>query len=144
MQDGDEAELRREHQDEILIVALAAGRSDEEAAALADCSARTVRRRRREEPAFARQVSIRRADQVAALTGRLLTHSHRAVEAIAAALDDDDPRIRLQAARLLLGTADRFRRSTEVDDQIAEVHALAQAIARPDSDDHTDPTGGSS
>jgi hypothetical protein len=143
MQDGDEAELRREHQDEILIVALAAGRSDEEAAALADCSAQTVRRRR-EEPAFARQVSIRRADQVAALTGRLLTHSHRAVEAIAAALDDDDPRIRLQAARLLLSTADRLRRSTEVDDQIAEVHALAQAIARPDSDDHTDPTGGSS
>jgi hypothetical protein len=127
---NSEAEERRTHEDEILISALAAGRTDAQASALADCSARTVRRRRSEDPEFRRQVSALRAERVQSLTGQLLSHGERAIEVLAAALEDDDPRIRLSAVRLMLTSSERLHRTTELEGQLDEALARTEAAVR--------------
>ncbi len=122
--EGELAERRRD-QDEILIGALASGATDEVAAELAGCSARTVRRRRHDDRDFHEAVKQRRAERTAALTGRLVELADRAVDVLVAALDDETPRVRLRAAELVLSSGARLRRATEVDDEIAELKRLA-------------------
>jgi len=86
--EGEFAERRRD-QDEILIGALASGATDEVAAELAGCSARTVRRRRHDDRDFHQAVKQRRAERTAALTGRFVDLADRAVDVLVAALDDE-------------------------------------------------------
>ena len=83
-----EAEARRSAQDEILLEALASGRTYTEAGELAGVSDRTVARRIA-EPAFARLVRDRRDEQVQTVAGQLSTMANTAVMAIASCLDDE-------------------------------------------------------
>ncbi len=135
----DEATERRQVRDEILIAALASGRTDGEAAELAGCSARTVRRLRCEDPTFGRRVSERRAERVAAQAGRLIELGDRARETMEACLDDEVAHVRLRAADLLQRGGERQHRASHVDVEIAELRARINALLaiQAESDDTT-------
>lgn len=115
-----EAKKRRAAQDEMLIVALAAGRSYEDAGAAASVSGRTVARRMGES-AFASEVSDRRGEHVQRVTGQLTQLAEEAVAAIAACLQDQDAKIRLTAGKLILELAVRFRHQTDLERAVTEV-----------------------
>lgn len=124
----DEVTERRVVQDEILIAALATGRTDEEAAAIAGCSARTVRRRRQESPAFVTAVTEARSARVAQLAGRLIELGDRAREVIAQCLDDEEPHVRLRAADMAQRSGERLHRASGVDAELAELRAVVAEI----------------
>ena len=111
---------RREARDELLITALATGMTYEKAGQAADCSSRTVARRM-DDPEFARRVSKRRGERVVAAAGQLTSLSDSAIEAIRGCLGDEDPRVRLAAAKTLLDLAVKFRNSHDLEVEIDEI-----------------------
>ncbi len=115
-----EADRRRTHQDEVIVAALASGRSYEDAGAAAEVSARTVRRRMA-EPAFATAVSARRGERVAAVTGQLVAAGGDAIAVITDCLGSERDSVRLRAAHLLLSLGVQLRGATELEQRITEL-----------------------
>lgn len=111
---------RRAAQDELITTALASGASYEKAGEVAGCSGRTVARRM-DNAEFARQVSKRRGERVVAAAGQLTSLSDEAIEAIRGCLADEDPRVRLAAAKTLLDLAVKFRNSHDLEVEIDEI-----------------------
>lgn len=111
---------RRAAQDELITTALASGASYEKAGEVAGCSGRTVARRM-DNAEFARQVSRRRGERVVAAAGQLTSLSDEAIEAIRGCLVDEDPRVRLAAAKALLDLAVKFRNSHDLEVEIDEI-----------------------
>ena len=120
---GGESTSRREAKDAIIIAALAAGRNYREAAEEAGVDRRTVCRRL-QLPEFARRVSEARAEHAVVVSGGLASSSPRAVETIVACLDDESPKIRLAAAKLLLEMDLKARRINEIERDLAEIRQL--------------------
>lgn len=107
----DEGTSRRTAQDEMIVAALAAGFTYEQAGQRANLSGRTVARRM-SDPSFARQVADRRGEHIVATAGQLTALSSEAVEAIRSCLEDPSARTRLVAAKLVLDLSLRFRNHT--------------------------------
>ncbi|MGL4555796.1 MAG: hypothetical protein ACRC33_31900, partial [Gemmataceae bacterium] len=108
--------------DECLAAALAAGRTALQAAELAGVSRKTVERRRR-DPAFQQRVAVLRAELLDAATGALADRLSRAVETLAAALDDADARVRVRAADVLLTQMLAYRQHGELAARVAALEA---------------------
>ena len=72
------AETKSEARDDRLIVLLGEGRSYEAAAAMGDCSVKTIQRRMA-DPVFAQAVVDQRRERVSAIAGLLVGASERAV-----------------------------------------------------------------
>lgn len=113
---------RRQAEDEMLIEALAEGRTYTAAAALTAGSARTVRRRMT-DPDFAAQVSRRRAERVNEITGALVSLSTRALQTLEECLDAERPADRIRAAQVVLGSVHRYRETTEFEARLTELEA---------------------
>lgn len=120
----DQGEARRLDVDEVIIAALAAGQTYAEAAAIAGVSARTVRRRM-SEPEFAREVSTRRGEHMAVVTGQLLSAGPDAVAVLREALSCDQAPVRLRAAQLLLSLGAKSRAVTDWESRLAAVEAAS-------------------
>lgn len=120
-----EAEARRSAQDDILVEALASGRTYSEAGELAGVSHRTVARRMA-EPAFARLVRDRRDEQVHTVAGRLSTMANTAVIAIVSCLEDDEAKTRLAAGKLILELVLKFRHQHHLEVDVAEIREHLQ------------------
>jgi hypothetical protein len=118
--DDNEAEARRAAQDEVIIAALAAGNSYSLTANLAGVSERTIARRMA-DPAFARVVADRRAEQVQTITGQLSSLGAEAVAAVASCLQDDEPKTRLAAGKLVLELVLKFRHQNDLELAVAEI-----------------------
>ena len=116
----DEGTNRRIAQDEIVVAALAAGFSYEEAGQRANLSGRTVARRMA-DPGFARLVAERRGEHVVATAGRLTTLGAQAMDAIEGCLEDPSARTRLVAAKLVLDLSLKFRNSHDLELEVAEI-----------------------
>ena len=115
-------------QREVLIAALAAGRTYADAGVLAGVSERTVRRRV-SDPTFAADVAQRRSQYVLAVSGRLLKSADRAVDVILAALEDADGwSQRLKAAELLLTQLRRFTPDPQIEARLAGIEAMTEAL----------------
>jgi hypothetical protein len=114
---------RREAKDEIIIAALAAGRNYREAAERAGVDRRTVSRRM-QLPEFARRVSEGRDEHGVVVSGGLASSTPRAVSTIVACLDDESPKVRLAAAKLLLEMDLKARRINEIERDLAEIRRL--------------------
>lgn len=116
----DDSVSRRAARDEVIIAALASGMSYEQAGEVAGCSGRTVSRRM-DEAGFARRVSKRRGERVVAAAGQLTSLSDEAIDAIRGCLEDEDPRVKLAAAKTLLDLAVKFRNSHDLEVEIDEI-----------------------
>ena len=106
--------------DDLIVEALASGRSQSEAAQLAHLSKRTVARRM-SDPEFAARVSRRRGDVVAELAGRLTGLTEDAITAIGEVLMSGTPGDRLRAARLVITGVVALRRDGELEDRLREI-----------------------
>ena len=122
---GNEADRRREASDEILLAALAAGRSYAAAGELAGVSARTVRRRMA-DAAFAAEEDSRCNERVLEITGGVLGMCDEALEVVRQCLRAERPADRLRAAQLTLSMALRFRGELDLERNLAAI-------------EHTDP-----
>ena len=120
-----ETDARRKAQDDILLDALASGRTYAEAGELAGVSDRTVARRMA-EPAFARLVRDRRDEQVQTVAGQLSTMANAAVMAITSCLDDEDAKTRMAAGKLILELVLKFRHQNHLEVDVAEIREHLQ------------------
>jgi hypothetical protein len=102
--------------------ALATGHTYAEVGVLAHVSARTVRRRMT-DPVFAADVSSRRAEHTAALTGQLVTAGQGAVTVLLGCLGADSEAVRLRAAQLILSLGTQMRHAGELEDRLAAVES---------------------
>ena len=107
--EGDE---HRDEQDELIITCLAEGWTRQHVGEQVGVSTKTIQRRMGER-SFAAAVAKRRRERVEQLTGQLITASDGAVAVLQDALASDDPKIRLRAATLALGHANRFHQGEE-------------------------------
>ena len=100
----------------IAAVALAAGRSPQQAAHACGRTKRTIARWLA-EPGFARLVSDMRSELVAELSGPLPA---TAVGGLAESLTSENPRVRLRAVHLYFEWSLRLRRAMELEADITE------------------------
>lgn len=121
----------REHEDEVLKAALAAGMTYAAAGAVAGVSDRTVRRRMK-EPGFAAQVSTMRGEHVAAVTGQLAIAGGAAVEVLVDCMAAGSPALRLRAAHLVLTLGAQLRQASEFEERLT---ALETASRTPTAED---------
>ena len=119
----------RDDQDEFMIACLAEGWTHQRVAEQVGVSTKTIQRRMG-EPSFAAAVTRRRRERVDQLTGQLIAASDGAVGVLHELLASDDPRIKLRAATVTLGQANRFhqveqerelaRRQDEMEQRLQE------------------------
>ncbi|HEV2124253.1 MAG TPA: hypothetical protein VGW38_15960 [Chloroflexota bacterium] len=116
----------RQNADLTLIVAIAAGATQEQAAKQAGVSPRTVARRLA-DPEFQRQVDETRAATLRQATDRLSAASLAAVATLLKLLNADSESARLGAARAILELGAKLRESQDLEQRIA---ALEQRIGQ--------------
>jgi len=118
--------------DELIVAALATGKSYPAAAAEAGVSPRTVRRRL-QEPAFAERVARARTAYVDQTTAQLHAASASAVSVLRELLAAESLPIRMRAAIALLQVAPRWRDEAELERRLQQVEAAAAALAEKDA-----------
>lgn len=111
--------------------ALAAGKSAEQAALDAGCSARTVRRWR-EDHAFRQQVNERRTELLDAALGQLAEAAPEAVQTLRKALSAPANQARatgarVAAARAILSMLIPLKEALDLDERIAALETAAAA-----------------
>ena len=114
----------------MLAATIASGVSASAAARQLDLSLSTVQRRMG-DPDFRKLVSNLRQEVMTAALGRMTDSMTRAVDAVAALLDAENPMVRLRAARTLMTLGLRWRDSVDIADRIQE---LEQELARKQGD----------
>ena len=110
--------------DSVLIAALAAGATYEDAATQAGVSERTVRRRL-EDAEFSGQVDATRSEMIARAVGRLAEASTEAADTLRGLLAARSETVRLGAARSILELAVRLR---EHDELVSRIEALEATL----------------
>ncbi len=106
--------------DPALVVALAAGLTNKQAAKEAGVSERTVIRRL-SDPAFKRRVEEARAETLAQTSARLTAVGIAAVRTLLRLLDADSEQVRLAAAKSILDMGVRLREASDHEARIAEL-----------------------
>jgi hypothetical protein len=102
----------------MLITALAAGKSQVEAARLAGVAERTVRRRV-QDPVFCREVRECRARVLETAVGELTATVNKAVRKLGQLLDSQSENISLGAARCVLQEVVHLRESLDMEERIS-------------------------
>jgi hypothetical protein len=93
----------RKSSDPVLVAAVATSATQKDAAEKASCSTRTVRRRM-SDPAFRREVELRRQEQSDRIVDRFVGKSDAAAEVVLELMDSSkNDNIRLRAASFALG-----------------------------------------
>jgi len=116
---GDDADAGR---DDVVAAALASGWTHREAGALVGVSSKWVQRRL-QDAAYRAEVHRRRTETLDAVVGQLGAIGPRAVAVVQAALEHDDPMIRLRAAIATLTTITKLGRQAEVEQRLAVIES---------------------
>lgn len=121
---SDESGRRRQHQDEVLVEALAEGLSYVAAGQLARVSARTVRRRM-SDGGLGALVAERRSQRAGQVTGVLVGLAGRAVATLGDCLAAERPADRIRAAQVVLSELHRFRDQVDLEERLCQLEAAA-------------------
>lgn len=113
--------------DHLLVVALAAGRTHEDAAREAGVSRSTVVRRL-EDPQFRRDVSRRRGELVDRAAGLAADKLADAVRALVGLLASPNHAVRLGACKALVGTVLQLREATELEERVVALEDAADGV----------------
>ena len=119
----------RNRGDELLLGALAAGSSVEQAAETAGISVRTAYRRLA-EPAFARRLAQARDELISSALGELVECASEAVATLRALLSASDERVRLGAAKSTLEQLLRLRETLTLSQRLAALERAVQTRSR--------------
>ena len=114
----------RHNGDLTLVMALAAGLTNKQAAQEAGVSERTVVRRLG-DPAFRKQVADARATTVEQAAARLTAASLLAVRTLLQLLEAESESVRLSAAKGILELGAKMREASELE---AQIHALQERL----------------
>ena len=106
--------------DDLLVVALAQGKSHLEAGKIAGMSERTVRRRL-QDPDFAALIDRERAAMTANLAAEFAGLYSNALDTMRDLLQHKDGRVRLGAAQFILKRGPELRTSTEIEERLLEL-----------------------
>jgi hypothetical protein len=112
----------RSNADSLLIAALAAGATNEDAAAQAGVSVRTLQRRLA-EPGFKQKVDQARSDLIFRAVGALADASSEAAQTLRDLLASDRPSVQLGAAKAILDLGIKVREHAELADRIEALEA---------------------
>ena len=112
--------------DSVLALALSAGATTATAAEEAGVSQRTAQRKLA-DPEFRRQVAQLRAELMSRALDHMTKNMTRAADVLAGLLDEQNPAMRLRAARSLLTLGLRLRDSIDLNDRIRD---LEEELAR--------------
>jgi len=115
--------------EELLLSALAAGSSAEEAALAAGVSVRTVYRRLA-SPAFCSRLATMRDELVSAALGELVGCAEQAVATLRRLLEADAERVQLGAARTILDQLLRLREAVLLEQRVATLERQAERERR--------------
>ena len=110
----------RKNADTALVVAVAAGLTNKQAAEQAGISESTVYRRLR-DPAFKQQVRETRAATVEQASARLTAASLTAIQTLLQLLDAESESVRLGSARVILELGVKFREAQELEARISQL-----------------------
>lgn len=119
----------RGNADTVLVAALAAGSTVQDAAKTAGVAERTVYRRL-DDPAFCKLVADARAEMLAQTTARLTSGALEAVDTLRALLSSEMDFARLAAARALLELGAKYR---EQHDLAERVRVLEERLTKGES-----------
>ena len=119
----------RRSADDVLVAALAAGSTKQEAARLAGVGERTVYRRL-DDPQFRRRIEQARAELVGQTVGRLTDASTAAVATLRALLEAENESVRLGACRTILELGRNLRESEELERRLAVLEGHAAGDLR--------------
>ncbi len=114
----------------MIVLALASGLTQVQAAERAGVSERTVRTRLA-DPAFKQRVTEARADMVERTMAALTASSVAATQTLHQLLDAESENVRLGAARSLIELAAKLRESYDLEARIAALEAQAQTAQPP-------------
>lgn len=117
--------------DELLVVALASGKTIKDAAAAAGVSETTAKRRVK-AAGFRRRVADARGQMIAAAAGQLAANMTAAADALVALLADPDANVRLKAADKVLSHAVRTAELVDLECRVQELERAAE----PPGDGH--------
>lgn len=120
----------RENADEMLMAALAAGKTVRDAAAEAGVSDRTVFRRL-EQVDFRQRVADMRARMVEAAAGRLADAAGAACARLKSLLEAESESVQLGAARTILEQTVRLRELLEIESRLKKLEE--QCVSKTDS-----------
>ena len=115
----------RNRGDELLLGALAAGSSVEDAARTADVSTRTAYRRLA-DPTFAGRLAQARDELISAALGELVECASEAVATLRELLSASDERVRLGAAKSTLEQLLRLRETLTLSQRLAALERTMQ------------------
>jgi HEAT repeat protein len=117
----------RANADELIIAALAAGKTLQEAAKIAGVSAKTVSRRLLDLE-FQNRVRKRRGEMIEQVSGRLNESMSIAVDALRKLLDAKSESVRLAACRAMIGLGLKIRSEVDVEVELEELRNLLALI----------------
>jgi hypothetical protein len=115
--------------DELLLGALAAGSSIEQAARAAGVSTRTVYRRLA-NPGFAKRLAQARDEVISHTLGELIECAGQAVATLRVLLSSADDRVRLNAAKCTLDQLLRLRETLSLNERLRTLERAVQAQDR--------------
>jgi|SRR5205814_4904947 len=115
--------------DELLLGALAAGSSVEQAAETAGVSVRTAYRRLA-DPRFARRLAQARDELISNALGELVDCASEAVSTLRTLLTDSEARVRLGAGKAILDQLLRIRETLTLSQRLAALERALQAQTR--------------
>lgn len=113
--------------DRILVAALAAGATQDEAGALIGRSGRTVRRRLADDPDLRAAVQAERDAHACRIADLLVAQAAQAVASLSRIITDGADRDVVGACRVMLSEARQHREAAYVADRLAHVETLLLA-----------------
>ena len=112
--------------DELLVAALAQGKTHAEAGRIAGMSARTVRRRLQDDD-FGARVEQARAEVTSAAAAQLAGLYPRAIGALSDLLDDKEGSVRLRAAQAVLKAGPELKAHTDFEQRLLEIESSVRS-----------------
>lgn len=110
----------RRSADELLVVALASGKTIKDVAAVAGVSETTAKRRMKAD-GFRRRVQQARAEMVASAAGKLASSMTQAADTLVSLLSDPDSNVRLKAADKVLAHAMRAAELVDLEQRVQDL-----------------------
>ena len=120
----------RANADELVVAALAAGRTLQEAADAAGVSPRTVSRRLA-DPAFRQSIRSVRGEMIGQALGRMADGMSEGADVLRALLAAESESVRLGACRTMLELGVKLRESVELEERLAVLEQRFEEKGKP-------------
>ena len=128
--------------DDLLAALLAEGWTHRRIASFCGISTKTIQRRMNDED-FAREVSALKRQRLSEVISRIRRITDKAVDVLDEAMDDEDVKVRMRAAKAALDYQERYHRraifEADVDERISNLETASEGRAEVEEHQFGDP-----